>query len=154
MKSFSNVLQPNFDEVWNNDFFLKGNWSKEFFKNSKPVVLELGCGKGEYAVGLAKIFPEKNFIGIDIKGARMHIGAEIALNNKLNNVAFLRTKVEFVESIFAKQEISEIWLTFPDPQMKSRRAKKRLTSSRFLTQRILTLISTSTYIMHSSRTRI
>lgn len=132
MATFSNVLQPSLEEVFNKDYPLKGNWSRDFFKNSNPIVLELGCGKGEYTVGLARKFPGKNFLGIDIKGARMWIGAKDALENNLQNVGFLRTRIEHIESFFAKDEISEIWITFPDPQLKKQRVKKRLTSSRFL----------------------
>ena len=132
MATFPNVIQPQLQEVLNSDYFLKGKWNSEIFKNSNPIVLELGCGKGEYSVGLAKRYPEKNFIGVDIKGARMWRGASTALNEKLQNVYFLRTRIEHITSFFAPSEISEIWITFPDPQEKRIRAKKRLTSSRFL----------------------
>lgn len=111
-------------------FQLKGNWHKEFFHNDNPIVLELGCGRGEYTVGLAGLYPHKNFIGIDIKGARMWTGAQEALHKGMKNVAFLRTQIEFIEHFFAPGEVSEIWCTFSDPQMK--KATKRLTSTYFM----------------------
>lgn len=111
-------------------FPLRGRWGADFFHNDNPIVVELGCGKGEYAVGLAQLFPDKNFIGIDIKGARMHAGATQARDLGLKNVAFLRTSIELLRSFFAPGEISELWITFPDPQMK--KATKRLTGTRFL----------------------
>lgn len=110
-------------------FPLKGKWH-EFFGNHNPIVLELGCGKGEYTVGLARLFPDKNFIGIDIKGARMHKGATDARDSGLKNVAFLRTQIELISSFFAPEEVSELWITFPDPQMK--KVSKRLTGTRFM----------------------
>ncbi len=130
MKEFSNVLQPEFDEVYMKDFRLKGRWNRDFFGNDNPVVLELGCGKGEYTVELAKRFKKINYIGIDIKGARMWKGAKIALTESINNAAFLRTHIELIGSFFDRDEIDEIWITFPDPQPKNK--KKRLTCSRFL----------------------
>ena len=130
METFDNVFQPTHNEVWEKDYQYKGKWNKEIFKNDNPIVLEVGCGKGEYSVGLARKFPNKNFIGIDIKGARMWRGAKTAIEEGLNNVGFIRTKAELLESIFASGEISEIWITFPDPQMKKER--KRLTGTRFL----------------------
>ncbi len=111
-------------------FPLKGKWHSEFFHNDNPIVLELGCGKGEYTVALARLFPDKNFIGIDIKGARMHAGATQARDLALPNVAFLRTSIELLPNFFAPDEVSEIWITFPDPQMK--KVRKRLTSTRFM----------------------
>lgn len=111
-------------------FPLKGRWGKDFFGNDNPIVVELGCGKGEYTVGLAQLFPDKNFIGIDIKGARMHAGATKARDLGLRNVAFLRTSIELLDHFFAAGEIAELWITFPDPQMK--KATKRLTGTRFL----------------------
>jgi tRNA (guanine-N7-)-methyltransferase len=132
METFPNVIQPSLDEITNKDYPLKGKWSENFFKNNKPIVLELGCGKGEYTLGLSKMYPEKNFLGIDIKGARIWAGAKEALRDSLSNVGFLRTRIEHINSFFDKDEISEIWITFPDPQEKRIRAKKRLTSSRFL----------------------
>ncbi len=131
-ETFNNVIQPQFDDVWKTEYSLNGKWAKSFFNNNNPIVLELGCGKGEYTVNLAKKYPNKNFIGIDIKGARFWRGAKTAIQENITNVAFIRTRIEFLESFFAKNEISEIWITFPDPQLKSRRTKKRLTSSRFL----------------------
>ena len=132
LKTFNNVIEPKFADIFNKDHTLKGNWNKSFFKNSNPVVIEVGCGKGEYTTGLAERFPGKNYIGIDIKGARMWKGALYAVENKLANVGFLRTRIEHIASFFAPGEISEIWITFPDPQEKRIRALKRLTSSRFL----------------------
>ncbi len=130
VEGFDNVVQPAFEEVFNKDYKLKGNWCREFFKNDNKITLELGCGKGEYTVGQARLFPERNFIGIDIKGARIWRGAKTAVDEKINNVAFIRTRIDFITSFFAKGEIDEIWITFPDPQPK--KALKRLTSSRFL----------------------
>ena len=132
MATFENVIQPRLDEVLNKDYKLKGNWNTVIFKNNNPIVLELGCGKGEYTVGLAQRYPGKNFIGVDIKGARMWRGASLALQNGLKNVCFLRTRIEHILSFFAPGEVAEIWITFPDPQEKRIRAKKRLTSSQFL----------------------
>lgn len=131
MKTFDNVFQPTFNEILNNDFYIKGKWH-EYFGNDRDIVLELGCGKGEYTVKLAEMFPEVNYIGVDIKGARMWAGARYALQQQLINVAFIRTRIEFIGSFFANDEISEIWLTFPDPQLKKRRNKKRLTGPKFL----------------------
>ncbi|MFH2096349.1 MAG: tRNA (guanosine(46)-N7)-methyltransferase TrmB [Bacteroidota bacterium] len=132
MEHFSNVIQPSFEEVWQKDHVLKGKWAASCFKNKKPIVLELGCGKGEYTIGLAQRFKDKNFIGIDIKGARMFIGARQGLQEKIANAVFLRTRIELLRSFFGRDEISEIWITFPDPQLKKRRVKKRLTSSGLL----------------------
>jgi tRNA (guanine-N7-)-methyltransferase len=109
---------------------LKGRWKEEVFENSHPLALELGCGRGEYTVGLGKLFPEKNFIGVDIKGARMWTGARESLEAGMKNVAFLRTSIELISHFFAPGEVSEIWLTFPDPQMK--KVNKRLTGTRFM----------------------
>ncbi len=130
--TFSNVIQPNREEVVNNNFYLKGKWNANFFNNNNPIVLELGCGKGEYTVALAKENANKNFIGIDIKGARFWRGAKTAIENNMNNVAFLRTQVELIEYCFANNEIDEIWITFPDPQIKYKRTKHRLTNAEFL----------------------
>ncbi len=131
-EQFKNVIQPSREELMDNSLDLKGNWSQGFFKNGKPIVLELGCGKGEYTVELARQNPNKNFIGIDIKGARFWRGAKTALEGNLENVAFIRTQIELIEYIFAENEISEIWITFPDPQIKYKRTKHRLTNSDFL----------------------
>lgn len=130
-KILPNVIQPTREEALN-QFHLKGKWKKEIFKNENPIVLELGCGKGEYSVGLAKSFPKKNFIGIDIKGARFWFGAKEAVENNINNVAFLRTQIELVDYFFEENEVDEIWITFPDPQIKYRRTKHRLTHPDFL----------------------
>lgn len=132
MATFANVVQPSLDEVKDKDYPLKGNWNKGFFKNDNPIVLELGCGKGEYTLGLSAKYTNKNFLGIDIKGARIWGGAREALKNNRTNAGFLRTRIEQITSFFSKDEVSEIWITFPDPQEKRIRAKKRLTSSRFL----------------------
>lgn len=130
-KKLPNVIQPTREEALNS-FNLKGKWRADFFKNNNPIVLELGCGKGEYSVGLAKAFPNKNFIGIDIKGARFWFGAKEAIENKMSNVAFLRSQIELVDHFFDKNEVDEIWITFPDPQIKYRRTKHRLTHPDFL----------------------
>lgn len=130
MATFSNVIQPTLNEVLNKDYSLKGRWNELFFKNNNPIVLELGCGKGEYTVGLAQRFPDKNFLGLDIKGARMWRGAATAIEENITNAGFLRTRIEHICSYFAPGEISEIWVTFCDPQV--RKAQKRLTSSVFL----------------------
>ena len=130
METYNHVFQATFADLGKKDFHMKGNWNADFFKNDNPVVLELGCGKGEYAVALARLFPEKNFIGVDIKGSRMHSGATDAKSEGLTNVAFIRTNIESITSFFEKGEVSGIWLTFPDPQMK--KSRKRLTSTRFL----------------------
>ena len=132
MAAYPNVITPKFEEVFRTDFRLKGRWAGEVFGNHHPLVLELGCGKGEYTVALARKYPGKNFIGVDIKGARMWVGATDALQNSLTNVAFLRTRIEFISSCFAPNELSEIWITFPDPQPQQSRENKRLTSLRFL----------------------
>lgn len=132
MKTFPHVFEPETSEVLNSDYKMKGNWRKEFFKNENPLVLELACGKGEYSFGMAKLFPDKNFIGIDIKGARMWKGAKDSLKEGMKNIAFLRTRIEFIEACFAKNEVDEIWITFPDPQPKDRQEKKRLTGPLFI----------------------
>ena len=131
-KTFANVIQPSREEVLTDAFAYKGRWNELYFKNNHPIVLELGCGKGEYSVGLAKRHPEKNFIGIDIKGARFWRGAKTAIEENIANVAFLRTQIELIEKCFASGEVSEIWITFPDPQIKYKRTKHRLTNADFL----------------------
>lgn len=131
-EKFENVIQPSREELTDNLFELKGKWSQEFFKNDNPIVLELGCGKGEYTVELARQNPGKNFIGIDIKGARFWRGAKTAIEEDLENVAFIRTQIELIEYVFAVNEVSEIWITFPDPQIKYKRTKHRLTNTEFL----------------------
>lgn len=130
-ETFHNVIQPTREEVLKDTHKLKGNWNKRF-NNDKPVVLELGCGKGEYTVGLAERYPDKNFIGIDIKGARFWRGAKTAIEDGLPNVYFIRTQIELITEIFAPNEVSEIWITFPDPQIKYKRTKHRLTNLSFL----------------------
>ncbi|MDO4163618.1 MAG: tRNA (guanosine(46)-N7)-methyltransferase TrmB [Bacteroides sp.] len=130
MASYPHVFEYPYSVVENVPFELKGCWNERFFKNNHPIVLELGCGRGEYTVGLGRIFPEKNFIGVDIKGARMWTGATDSLNAGMTNVAFLRTNIEIIDRFFAPGEVGEIWLTFSDPQMK--KATKRLTSTYFM----------------------
>ena len=130
MAEYPHVFEYPCSVVEEVNFEMKGNWKRDFFKNDNPIVLELGCGRGEYTVGLARRYPEKNFIGVDIKGARMWTGATEALNEELKNVAFLRTNIEIIDRFFAAGEVDEIWLTFSDPQMK--KATKRLTSTYFM----------------------
>ena len=131
-ETFSNVVQPTREEVLEGNFEYRNKWGSELFGNDKPIVLELGCGKGEYSVALAQAYPEKNFIGIDIKGARFWRGAKTALEEGLQNVAFLRTQIELVDLLFGENEVDEIWITFPDPQIKYKRTKHRMTNSEFL----------------------
>jgi len=131
-ETFTNVIQPKREDIIDNSYGLKGQWNSLFFKNTNPIVLELGCGKGEYTVNLAKNYPGKNFIGIDIKGARFWRGAKTAIEESLTNVAFLRTQIELIDFLFQENEISEIWITFPDPQIKYKRTKHRLTNADFL----------------------
>lgn len=128
--TFDNVFQPRFNELYNTTYYMKGKWASDYFKNNNPIILELGCGKGEYTVALAQKNPNINYIGVDIKGARLWRGAKTAYENKMKNVAFIRSSIELIEAVFDKDEISEIWLTFSDPQPK--KAKKRLSSSNFL----------------------
>jgi tRNA (guanine-N7-)-methyltransferase len=132
LTSFDNVIQPEIADVSGKDHPIKGRWNKEIFKNENPVVLELGCGKGEYSIGLSIRFPDKNYIGVDIKGARMWRGAKTSNEEKLPNVAFLRTRIEFVNSFFTTDEVDEIWITFPDPHPGRRNSNKRLTSPWYL----------------------
>lgn len=129
-ETLSTIFQPTTEEVLNRDYSIKGEWGNKIFNNNNPIIIELGCGKGEYTIALAEKFPNKNFIGIDIKGARLWKGAKYAHENKLKNVAFVRTRIEFITSIFAQNEISEIWITFADPQLS--KSRKRLTGSMFL----------------------
>ena len=131
-ETFGNVFQPLREDVVSGNFSLKGKWHKDFFGNENPIVLELGCGKGEYSVGLASRFPDKNFVGIDVKGARFWRGAKTAVDDGLTNVAFVRTQIEILEYVFATNEVDEIWITFPDPQIKYKRTKHRMTNSEFL----------------------
>ena len=130
MASYENVFQYPFSVVEHVPFEMKGHWREQYFHNDHPIVLELGCGKGEYTVELAKLYPDTNFVGVDIKGARMWTGATQALHEGLKNVAFLRTNIEIIERFFSENEVQEIWLTFSDPQMKNPR--KRLTSTYFM----------------------
>ena len=130
MEKYENVFQYPFSTYEEHPFTMQGRWREDFFHNDNPIVLELGCGKGEYTVELAKLYPDMNFIGVDIKGARMWTGATQALNEGLGNVAFLRTNIEIIDRFFSEDEVQEIWLTFSDPQMKNPR--KRLTSTYFM----------------------
>ena len=128
--TYDNVFQYPYGALEHDGFPLRGHWHEEFFHNQNPIVLELGCGKGEYTVGLARLFPDMNFIGVDIKGARMWTGATEAVRNGMKNVAFIRTNIEIIDRFFAPDEVQEIWLTFSDPQMK--KPTKRLTSTFFM----------------------
>ena len=130
MKSFKNVFQYPFSVIIDVPFEMKGHWREQYFKNNNPIVLELGCGRGEYTVGLARMCPNVNFIGVDIKGARMYTGAKQALEEGLENVAFLRTSIEIIDRFFSEDEVQELWLTFSDPQMKNPR--RRLASTYFM----------------------
>ncbi len=130
MRNYPHVFEYPYSVVANVPFPMKGHWNRDFFHNDHPIILELGCGRGEYTVGLARMFPDKNFIGVDIKGSRMWSGATEALHEGLSNVAFLRTNIEIIDLFFGEDEVSEIWLTFSDPQMK--KATKRLTSTYFM----------------------
>ena len=129
--TFPHFFQPDYKTL-KTAFFLKGRWNKDFFKNKAPIVLELGCGKGEFTTGLASRYTDKNFIGIDIKGARMWRGAKTSFEASMTNVAYVRTQIELIEFVFGKQEVSEIWITFPDPFPQKPKSKKRLTSPQFL----------------------
>lgn len=131
-ETFPNVIQPERASILNGEFPYKGIWRKEFFKNNNPIVLELGCGKGEYTVHLAQRSPKVNHIGIDIKGARFWRGAKTAIEENMDNVCFIRTQVELIEHCFAVDEVDEIWITFPDPQIKYKRTKHRLTHPELL----------------------
>lgn len=131
MEQYKHVFQVTSSELRVGRLFdLKGQWNQRFFNNNHPIVLELGCGKGEYTVGLAEMYPDKNFIGIDIKGARMWTGAKLSLEKNMSNVAFVRTNIEMIGHFFDENEVSEIWITFPDPQMK--KTTKRLTATNFI----------------------
>lgn len=130
MATYPNCLQYTFEQLEETGFPLRGRWHEDYFHNDNPIVLELGCGKGEYTVGLARRYPNKNFIGFDIKGARMWTGATQALDENLLNVAFVRTHIELIERFFAPGEVAEIWITFCDPQMK--KVNKRLTCTMFM----------------------
>jgi len=130
LKRFDHVFEPEFKDIFHKAFYMKGKWAEVFFKNNNPIILELGCGKGEYTTGLAELNPNINYIGIDIKGARLWKGAKTVIESGLKNVAFIRSAIEPIESLFGENEISEIWLTFSDPQLY--KSKKRLSSSLFL----------------------
>ncbi len=132
MKEFDHVIEPPFDDIFRGSHHLRGNWHSEWFGNSNPITLELGCGRGEYTVALAGFYPGRNIIGVDIKGARMWRGAKESKKLMLTNASFLRTRIEFITSFFAPEEVDEIWLTFPDPQLKRAREKKRLSGPHFL----------------------
>lgn len=129
-ETFSNVIQPSREDVLEG-FHLKGKWHS-FFNNENPIVLELGCGKGEYTIALAKKNPDINYVGIDLKGARFWRGAKTALENNMGNVAFMRSQIELIDLLFGENEVSELWITFPDPQIKYTRTKHRLTNATFL----------------------
>ncbi|MDZ7743789.1 MAG: tRNA (guanosine(46)-N7)-methyltransferase TrmB [Bacteroidota bacterium] len=131
-KEFDHLFEYNYASLRQKAFPLKGRWNQDFFNNELPIVLELGCGKGEYTVGLAEWYPKANFIGMDLKGARIWRGCKTVEEKRMKNIAFIRSRVDFLEEFFAENEISEIWITFPDPQIQSPRRKKRLTSPRFL----------------------
>ncbi|NVO02035.1 MAG: tRNA (guanosine(46)-N7)-methyltransferase TrmB [Bacteroidetes bacterium] len=131
LETFENAIQAT-SQNFNQDFSLKGKWSKEYFKNDRPIILELGCGKGEYSVGLAEKYPDINFIGIDVKGERLWRGCTNAQEKNLTNVVFIRTQIQYIENFFQKDEVSEIWVTFPDPQPQPGKSQKRLTSPYFL----------------------
>jgi tRNA (guanine-N7-)-methyltransferase len=130
MKTMDCVFEPLLETLQNDEFPMKGNWSKDFFKNDNPIIVELGCGQGEYTVGLAKKYPNHNYIGIDVKGARIWYGADTVRSLDLANAAFVRIRIDFLKSIFAENEIDQIWLTFSDPQKE--KPRKRLTSKMFM----------------------
>ncbi len=130
--SFNNCFFLSFEDSKAGGLPLKGKWNEIYFKNNNPIILELGCGKGEYTIGLAERFPDKNFIGVDIKGNRIWTGAKTAIEKKMNNVAFIRTRIDFIDSCFDDNEINEIWITFPDPQPQKTRIRNRLTNMMFI----------------------
>ena len=131
-KTFYNFFEPEYEMLKANDFLMKENWQRDFFKNNNPIVLELGCGRGEYTIGLAEKYPDTNFIGMDRKGSRMWKGCKTSIEKQMKNVAFIRGQIQNIHNYFGKDEISEIWLTFPDPQIKRSKTNKRLTSPLFL----------------------
>ena len=133
IKAYKNCVEPSMEEVMNTGIELKGKWNSTFFKNNNPITVELACGGGEYTVGMAEMYPDRNFIGVDIKGNRIWKGATKAIEKKLNNVGFLRTRIDFIANCFAKNEVDEIWITFPDPQMNKNRRRKRLTNKKSTT---------------------
>lgn len=130
MKGMDYVIQPSMDDIKNDDFYLKGKWGTKFFKKDQPLIIELGCGKGEYSVGLGKLNPDKNYLGVDIKGARIWRGAKDVEENQLQNVGFIRSKIDFIDRFFAENEVDEIWLTFSDPQKE--KPRKRLSGPLFI----------------------
>ena len=130
-KILNNLFQPTWEDL-QAGFFLKGKWRELYFKNENPIVLELGCGKGEYTLGLAEAFPDKNFIGMDLKGSRLWVGCKASVEKGLANTAFIRRHISGIEYLFDKDEADEIWITFPDPHLKERMSNKRLTSPEFL----------------------
>lgn len=132
VNSFNNCFFLSFEESRAEGLPLKGKWNSDYFKNNNPIVLELGCGKGEYTVGLAQRYPDINFIGVDIKGNRIWTGARTATDNKMNNVAFIRTRIDFIDTCFSNNEVNEIWITFPDPQPQKSRIRNRLTNMIFI----------------------
>ncbi len=132
IRVFENVIQHNQHSETIGDNELKGKWHSHFFKNNNPIVLEIGCGKGEYSVGLAEKYPDKNFLGLDLKGNRIYVGAKHAMDTGLKNVGFIRTRIENIATLFEEGEVDEIWITFPDPQPGATGVRKRLTSKRFL----------------------
>jgi tRNA (guanine-N7-)-methyltransferase len=132
LKTFNNVVQTELSFPAGSDHYLKGNWNAKIFGNKNPIILELACGKGEHTLGFSELFPDCNFIGVDIKGARIWRGAKTANEKRLDNVAFLRTRIEFIDSYFAKDEVDEIWLTFPDPHPGKNNSNKRLTCPWFM----------------------
>ncbi len=132
VNTFNNCFFLSFEQSRAEGLPLKGKWRSEYFKNNNPIVLELGCGRGEYTVGLAQRYPDKNFIGVDIKGNRIWTGAKTAVDNKMNNVAFIRTRIDFIDKCFADNEVDEIWITFPDPQPQKTRVRNRLTHMMFI----------------------
>lgn len=131
LETFEHVIQHPFEKD-DFDHPLKGKWASEFFKNNKPITLELGCGKGEYTVALAQKHPERNYLGVDIKGSRIWRGAKTAFEENMQNVGFIRTQIDRITNFFIPGEIDEIWVTFPDPQPQKTRIRKRLTSPPFL----------------------
>lgn len=131
-ETFPNLFQPGYQSLIADGFEHRGKWNKDFFKNDNPIVVELGCGKGEYTVGLADRYRDKNFVGVDVKGARLWQGCKTSNVKEMNNVAFIRTKIQELSHFFGENEISEIWITFPDPQPRKSKTKKRLTSPEFL----------------------
>ena len=133
INTYRNVIQVGFEQLQGGHGMpLKGKWGENFFNNNQPLVLELGCGKGEYTVGLSRNYPDKNFIGVDIKGNRIYIGATTCLEEGISNAGFLRTRIDFIDACFGENEVSEIWITFPDPQPQKPRERKRLTAPLFL----------------------